>query len=125
MLWNARRHTLNQLAAVCRAAVNLQSHNVALSLVEELDGDADRRSHGGQRLRGVDEVGGMVGGWVGGRLLCDDIDSCAVKRCRSSKAAFRAQPGNRSYAAALAALPMQGWGPAVVGLEVLYLSTIT
>lgn len=34
--------TFNQLAAVCCAAVELQSHNVALSLIKELDGNTDR-----------------------------------------------------------------------------------
>lgn len=37
--------TFDQLAAVRRAAVELQGHDMALSLVEELDGDTDRRGH--------------------------------------------------------------------------------
>lgn len=44
LVWASR--TFDQLAAVCGAAVDLQGHNVALCLVEELDGDADRRGHG-------------------------------------------------------------------------------
>lgn len=42
--WRSVR-TFNQLAAVGRAAVDFERHNVALGLVEELDGDADCGSH--------------------------------------------------------------------------------
>lgn len=44
------RRTFDQFAAVGRAAVDLQGYNVALCLIEELDGDSDRGCHGGRRV---------------------------------------------------------------------------
>lgn len=50
--------TFDQLSAVRCAVVELQGHDVALRLVEELDGDADRGCHVCGRWKG--EKGGKV-----------------------------------------------------------------